>query len=74
MSDQYKPLFGDVRVDNPALDLTKFRVGDFVTVRTRILAFAGPTADALPIAIDPNPWASEIISHEPTIEGALDAA
>lgn len=47
------------------VDLSKLKVGDFVTVRTRILAFEGPTADVLPITIDPNPWASEIVGHEP---------
>jgi hypothetical protein len=47
-----------------AVDLRKIQVGDYVTVRTKVLAFAGSAADVLPITIDPNPWANEIVSHE----------
>jgi hypothetical protein len=49
------------------VDISKIKVGDYVTVRTKVLGFEGPTADALPVTIDPNPWAFEIIAHEPGI-------
>jgi len=51
-----------------AVDLSKIKVGDYVTVRTKVLGAEGPGADAIPITIDPNPWAYEIIGHEPSVE------
>ena len=63
---RFKTVDDDYSPEKLKVDLSKFKVGDYVTVRTRIRAFAGPTADALPITIDPNPWANEIIGHEPT--------
>jgi hypothetical protein len=63
--ENYKPS-SDYDAQAPLkVDLTKFQVGDYVTVRTKIVAFEGPTANALPITIDPNPWANEIVGHEP---------
>lgn len=50
------------------VDLSKIRVGDYVTVCTKVLAFEGPAADVLPITIDPNPWANEIIAHEEGVD------
>jgi hypothetical protein len=64
MSDNSKPA-SDYNPDAITVDVSKLRVGDYVTVRTKVLAFEGPQADALPITIDPNPWANEIVGHEP---------
>lgn len=46
------------------VDLSKVKVGDYVTVRTKVLAFEGERANVLPITIDPNPWINEIVAHE----------
>lgn len=64
MTDNLKPATG-YDPDAVTVDTAKLRVGDYVTVRTKVLAYEGPLADALPITIDPNPWANEIIAHEP---------
>jgi hypothetical protein len=64
-TDKYKTVDSGYDPDKVTVDCTKFKVGDWVTVRTKILSYAGPKANVLPIRIEPNPWINEIIAHEP---------
>lgn len=63
-TDNYKDV-ADWDETRPAtVDVSKIKPGDYVTVRTKVLSHEA-NADVLPIRIDPNPYAYEIVAHEP---------